>query len=85
MNTNTDGNTQESPVCTSVAGAEVTSHSNGTILKDYNGDLDMENFDLIAKVIELLGEHNLWGPDGTYTFKDGERWARVDVEDDEDG
>jgi len=45
-------------------------------------DLEMENFDLIAKVKELLNEHQLWGPDGTYTFKDGERWAYLEEHDD---
>ena len=58
--------------------------SNGTKLKAYNGSrrhLEMENFDLIAKVLELLNTHNLWGPDGTYTFEDGERWAKLEGED----
>lgn len=49
-------------------------------LKDYDGDLDQENFDLLAKVIELLNDHNLWGEDHTYTFKDGERWAEFKPE-----
>ena len=40
-------------------------------------DIATENFDLIAKVIELLTTHSLWGPDGTYTFDDGERWANI--------
>lgn len=39
--------------------------------------LNKETFDLIAKVIELI---NLigWNDDGTYTFNDGDRWARFD-------
>jgi len=39
--------------------------------------LNKETFDLIAKVIELI---NLigWNDDDTYTFTDGDRWARFD-------
>lgn len=39
--------------------------------------LEQETFDLIAKVIELV---NLigWNDDDTYTFNDGDRWARFD-------
>lgn len=62
--------------------------SNNTRLKDYGPskkDLEIETFDLIAKVIELLTDHNLWDDDGTYTFSDGERWAKQEelAEDDE--
>jgi len=39
-------------------------------------ELEIENFDLIAKIVTILTEHNLWEPDGTYTFLDGDRWAR---------
>lgn len=46
--------------------------------KDYIKELEMETFDLIAKITCLLKEHNLWGDDGTYTFSDGDRWARFD-------
>ncbi len=42
-------------------------------------DLDQENFDLVAKCIELI-EHIGWSDDGTYTFKDGDRWARFNPE-----
>jgi hypothetical protein len=62
---------------------ELKSRSKGTVLKEYGHtkqSLEIENFDLIAKVKELLHDHKLWGPDGTYTFKDGERWARLDIE-----
>lgn len=56
--------------------------SNGTRLRAYAGrtkkDLEIETFDLIAKVKELLNTHALWEPDGTYTFKDGERWAKLE-------
>ena len=55
-----------------------------TKLIKYDGDLDRENFDLIAKVIEILTEHDLWGEDHTYTFKDGERWAKFQPLGDED-
>jgi hypothetical protein len=45
-------------------------------LKHYTkAELERENFDLVAKVTELLDDHDLWSDDGTYTFKDGERWA----------
>jgi hypothetical protein len=40
----------------------------------------METFDLIAKIVSILKEHKLWGPDNTYTFTDGDRWARFDPE-----
>ena len=59
----------------------------GTVLKNYGStrkDLEVETFELIAKVKELLHDHNLWGDDGTYTFKDGERWARLDIEGDDE-
>ena len=45
---------------------------------DYIKELEMETFDLIAKVVTLLAEHGLWDSDNTYTFKDGDRWARFD-------
>lgn len=57
--------------------------SNNTVLKEYGisrRDLEIETHDLIIKVNELLNEHELWGDDGTYTFNDGERWARFDME-----
>lgn len=49
-----------------------------TKLKDYNGDLDQENFELIAKVVFLLTAHDLWAEDETYTFPDGECWGRLE-------
>lgn len=61
-----------------------TPSTSGAKLKDYGityQDLQIENFDLIAKVRELLNQHQLWGPDGTYTFNDGERWARLETDD----
>ncbi len=62
----------------------VITRSNNTKLKTYTRrELDMENFDLIAKVKELLNTHNLWDPDGTYTFEDGERWAKLEGEESE--
>jgi hypothetical protein len=53
-------------------------------LKEYGtsrAELERENFDLIAKVKEILTAHNLWGPDNTYTFNDGERWANLNFGD----
>lgn len=56
--------------------------SNGTVLWEYE-NLDMENFDLIAKVIWLINEYPGWSEDGTFTFPDGETWARLEEHDDE--
>lgn len=56
--------------------------SNGTRLKDYTAkELDMENFDLIAKVIYLISINDLWSEDGTFTFPDGETWAELETYD----
>lgn len=62
----------------------LVNRAKGTKLFDYKDDTDLEveNFDLINKVKELLNTHKLWGPDGTYTFKDGERWAYLEEHDD---
>ena len=38
----------------------------------------MEIFSLIAKVIEVIKNHHLWGDDDEYTFKDKEVWYRFD-------
>jgi hypothetical protein len=38
---------------------------------------DQELFDLVAKVIELINVIG-WDEDGTYSFVDGDRWARFD-------
>ena len=43
-------------------------------------ELKMETFDLIAKVVSILSTHDLWEPDNTYTFPDGDRWARFEPE-----
>lgn len=43
--------------------------------------LEKENFDLVAKVVELLNVIG-WNDDGTYTFEDGERWAKFNPEGD---
>lgn len=49
---------------------------------DYIKELEMETFDLIAKITCILEAHDLWEDDSTYTFSDGDRWARFapDVE-----
>jgi len=44
----------------------------------YIKELEMETFDLIAKITGILKEHDLWGDDNTYLFPDGDRWARFD-------
>ncbi len=41
--------------------------------------LDKENFDLVAKVVELINVIG-WNDDDTYTFEDGERWAKFEPE-----
>ena len=51
---------------------------NESALRKQLHDLEMETFDLIAKITSILKEHSLWNEDGTYTFKDGDRWARFD-------
>ncbi len=51
-----------------------------TKLIDYDGDLDQENFDLIAKVIYLIESQGLWSEEDTFTFPDGETWGRFDPE-----
>lgn len=59
---------------------EIINRSGGTKLKDYAGDLTVENFDLIAKVVFLLTYYNLWSDEGTYTFPDGETWGKMEAE-----
>lgn len=41
-------------------------------------DQDIEVFSLIAKVIEVIKTHHLWGDEDEYEFKDGEVWYRFD-------
>ena len=48
---------------------------------NYIKELEMETFDLIAKVIELINVIG-WNDDDTYTFEDGDRWAKFDPEGD---
>lgn len=43
----------------------------------YIKELEMETFDLIAKVIELINIIG-WNDDGSYTFKDGDTWYPFD-------
>ena len=45
---------------------------------EYIKKLEMETFDLIAKVTSVLKIHGLWNDDDTYTFPDGDRWARFE-------
>jgi len=47
-------------------------------LLDHIREQDMEIFSLIAKTIEIIKSHSLWGSDDEYTFKDGEVWYRFD-------
>ncbi len=39
---------------------------------------DIERFDLIAKVIEVITDNKLWDEEDKYTFNDGEVWRRFD-------
>ena len=41
---------------------------------------DKEIFDLIARVIEVIHTHSLWGDEDEYIFKDGETWYKFDPE-----
>lgn len=41
---------------------------------------DIEIFDLIARVIEVIQTHDLWGSEDEYVFKDKEIWYRFDPE-----
>jgi hypothetical protein len=45
---------------------------------DHIREQDMEIFSLIARVIEVIKNHHLWGGDDEYVFDDGEVWYRFD-------
>ena len=47
-------------------------------LLDHIKEQDIEIFSLIAKTIEIIKTHHLWGDEDEYTFKDGEVWYRFD-------
>ncbi len=47
--------------------------------------LDAENFDLIAKITWLIRTYPGWSEDGTFTFPDGETWAKFDPEGKDNG
>ena len=49
-------------------------------LKQRVREQEMEVFDLIAKVIEVIKDNSLWGEEGEYTFNNGEVWHRFDPE-----
>ena len=51
--------------------------------KEYIEELEMETFDLIAKITWMLQYYRLWNDDGTFTFHDGDKWARFDPIDEE--
>ena len=46
--------------------------------RNYIKELEMETFDLIAKITSILCQYELWNDDGTFTFTDGDRWARFE-------
>ena len=37
---------------------------------------DKEIFDLIARIVEIIHTHSLWGSEDEYVFKDGEIWHK---------
>ena len=41
---------------------------------------EAENYDLIAKIVWMINTYPGWGDDDTFTFPDGERWAKFDPE-----
>ena len=49
-----------------------------TTEQEHIREQDIEIFSLIAKVIEVIDSHSLWGSDDEYTFKDGEVWFKFD-------
>ena len=44
---------------------------------EYIDAIEKENYDLVAKVVELISIKG-WDDDGSYTFKDGDRWYKFD-------
>jgi len=61
----------------------IVSRTNGARLKDYTNHPETENYDLIAKVIWMINTYPGWSEDGTFTFPDGETWAKLEGEDSE--
>lgn len=55
----------------------VTTKRGSNLIK--HESIEQENFDLVAKVLELITIIG-WDDDDTYTFSDGERWAKFDPE-----
>ncbi len=47
---------------------------------EYILSLEMETFDLIAKIVAILKDEDLWDDADTYTFRDGDRWSKFDPE-----
>lgn len=45
---------------------------------DHIKEQNKEIFDLIARVIEVIQTHSLWGSEDEYVFKDGQTWYRFD-------
>ena len=39
---------------------------------------DKEIFDLIARCIDIIQTHSLWGSEDEYVYSDGETWHRFD-------
>lgn len=47
-------------------------------MRDHIKDQDKEIFDLIARCIDIINTHSLWGGEDEYTYTDGEVWNRFD-------
>ena len=53
--------------------------------KEHLKELNMELFDLTAKVIYLIKEFPGWSDNDTFTFPDGDTWHRFDPDPQKDG
>jgi hypothetical protein len=63
----------------------LVNRSKGTKLFDYkDDDNEQQCYDLIAKVKWLINSYPGWSEDGTFTFPDGETWAKLDIEGEQD-
>ena len=47
-------------------------------LREHIFDQDKEIYDLIAKVIEVVKNNNLWDDNDSYIFDNGEVWKRFE-------
>jgi hypothetical protein len=47
-------------------------------MRDHIKEQDKEIFDLIARCIDIIHTHSLWGSEDEYVYSDGEIWHRFD-------